>query len=696
MSSLSSLESQASPHVCSDDKRDRERNRDRDRESRTIGGCEGMVDSDSRGSRGSRQRDTDGVRDRTGDRDRQSDTDTASSSVRSHLSRAPAVTAGATSRAASSAVAVAPTASSSSSSYPESQISAHLCGNDELHGNRNEDGHRDRDRDRDRERDRDRNRDRDSERDSERERMPVKGDGSGTVDTNSRGSRDVKQREGDGDGSRHRDNKGGDERQRDGDRGRDRARDRLSDVDKENTSLQSYLSAAGRATSRGTSPPSSPQRYSSLHSCDDDVGERERERKEVICNRGDEEGMIDGDSSGRGSRSSGQRDTDGARDRDRDRDRERDTDRPSDNNTATSSVRSRTSEAQAPSPAPADEQHMGRDEEREKERLQDGDGDSIKERSFGMRDSTSKLTDRDITLSTLPESPPSLQSASASPSSDALSSGLSSFKGYSPDTRVQGATASSPSASPSLSDYSVNSADKSLASRLRQALQSPAADFSLHRLLSQSAQGCSFSPLESTSATPFRYAKRDPLPIDLTGVLSRSRNKIDMLDVWIEKENLMWTANIVPEGSEVPYKRVAESLLGRFKNEEEVELVLGPGLLHGLKQRSADRASRVLKDKLSMREMKAEIDASLQDLALLQRNEALSWDANDVLRSITKFTRRASAAAADQAVQRLSKYEDRVRAVCDDVIAARQWSPFVQSVMQEIEVSTCTCHVRFI
>ena len=115
---------------------------------------------------------------------------------------------------------MAPTASSSSSSYLESHISAELCGNDELDG--------------------DRNRDRDSER--ERERMTVKSEGSGTVDTNSRGSRDVRQRE--RDGSRYWDSKGGDERKGDGYRGGDRDRDRLSNVDKENISLQSYLSTA--------------------------------------------------------------------------------------------------------------------------------------------------------------------------------------------------------------------------------------------------------------------------------------------------------------------------------------------------------------------------------------------------------------------------------------------------------------------
>ena len=626
-SSSSSVESRKSAHLYGDDEFDRDdnsnRHRDRDRsdERRMVSDEEGMGDSGSRGSRGSGQRGSDRERDRERGRDTDILSDNYTSSVRSRVSSAVSGTTAAVAVRGARGAIEAPSTSSplSSSSSPQSQLSAHLYGDDELYSDREgvmmsqtED---------------------ERVMESGREREWV-GDG------DSRGSRQH-------DRNRNRDGDRDSDREIDSDRDRDRDRDTLSGMNMESSSLQSQ----------------------------------------------------------------------GSRQRDRDGGRYRDTVILSDIDTVVSSVLSRvsivsavpvvtatraaTSSSSVESRTSAHlygdknlENKRGRN--RDKERARDRDGDSIKQRSFGVRDSGSKLTDRDITFSTLPESCPSLQSVS--PSSDVLSSGLASLQEYSPDTHLQdgyvasvssASTPASASASASPSEYSMNSADKSLASRLRLAVLSPAAEFSLQRLLSQGAQECQFSPLPSGCGTPVRSIKKDPPPIDFTGVLSRSRSRIDVLDVWIDKVNAIWAVKMVTEESEEPCKRIAASLEGGFKN-EEVQSVLGPPPLLVLKQRSAERTVRAFKEKLSMREMRAEIDASLQDLALIQRNEVLSWDANDALRVVTKAARRATAAAAGQAVLRVSKYEEQVRAVCDDVIAARHWNPFVQSVTQEVEVSACT------
>jgi hypothetical protein len=645
-SSSSSNESRKSAHLYGDDEFDRNNDRDMDRdrnwneERMMVSDEDGVGDSGSRGSRGSRQRGSDRERDRV--TDILSDDYSMASSVRSRVSSA--AVSGTPAAIAARGAIEAPSTSSplSSSSSPESQLSAHHYGDDELHSDservmvsqreeervmvsgREREWVGDSDSRGSRQHDRNRNRDRDRGRDRDREQRDI--DSGGEWDRDK--VRGMNKMSGEDKESFSLQSQGSRQRDRDGSRYCDKVI--LSDIDTVSSSVRSRLSTVSAApvvtATRGATSSSSVESRTSAH--------------------------LNGDNK-----------LDNSRGRNRDKERER-----------------------------------------------DGDGDSVKERSVGVRDSGSKLTDRDITFSTLPESCPSLQSVS--PSSDALSSGLASLQEYSPDTHLQdgylasvssastpastlaSASASTPasaSASVSPSEYSMNSADKSLASRLRLAVLSPAADFSLQRLLSQGAQGCLFSPLPSGCGTPVRSVKKDPPPIDFTGVLSRSRSRIDALDVWEEKVNAIWALKMVTEESEEPCKRIAQSLEGGFKSEEEVESVLGPPPLLVLKQRSAERTVRAFKEKLSMREMRAEIDASLQDLALIQRNEVLSWDANDALRVVTKAARRATAAAADQAVLRVSKYEEQVRAVCDDVIAARHWNPFVQSVKQEVEVSTCTC-----
>lgn len=670
---------------------------------------------------------------------RLSDIDTVASSVRS---RVPTVSAATTRAAATGAVASVPhNAPSSSSSSTEGKTSAHFYGDDEFDRDDNSSRHRDRDR-------------------SDERRMVSDEEGMGG--SGSRGSRGSRQRGSDRERGRDTDMLSDDYKETSS------VRSRVSTAPAAGTPAAVRGLIEALSTSSPLSSSSSPEGHTSallygddeVHSDSERVMMSQRESERMMESGREREWVADGDSrSSRRRDRNTDRDWDREIDSDRERDRERDTllgmnmessspqsqgsrqlDRDggryrdsvilSDIDTVASSVRSRVSTVSAVPAVTATraatssssvesrtsahlygdkklESNRGRN--RDKERERDRDGDSIKERSFGVRDSGSKLTDRDITFSTLPESCPSLQSVS--PSSDALSSGLASLQEYSPDTHLQdgyvasvssastpasilaSASASTPasaSASVSPSEYSMNSADRSLASRLRLAVMSPAADFSLQRLLSQGAQGCLFSPLPSGCGTPVRSVRKDPPPIDFTGVLSRSRSRIDALDVWVGKVNAIWSVKMVTEESEEPCKRIAASLEGGFKSEEEVESVLGPPPLLVLKQRSAERTARAFKEKLSMREMRAEIDASLQDLALIQRNEVLSWDANDALRVVTKAIRRATAAAADQAVLRVSKYEEQVRAVCDDVIAARHWNPFVQSVTQEVEVSACT------
>ena len=121
-------------------------------------------------------------------------------------------------------------------------------------------------------------------------------------------------------------------------------------------------------------------------------------------------------------------------------------------------------------------------------------------------------------------------------------------------------------------------------------------------------------------------------------------------------------------------------------NKEEMESILGPLPSLTIKNRAIERGAAVALDKLSMKAMQSQVDAALQDLAVMRRNEVLSWEANDLLRNTAKSARKAAAAVAETAVSRLRRRKERVRVLRADTEAASKWNSFLQAILGEIEV----------
>jgi uncharacterized Rossmann fold enzyme len=81
------------------------------------------------------------------------------------------------------------------------------------------------------------------------------------------------------------------------------------------------------------------------------------------------------------------------------------------------------------------------------------------------------------------------------------------------------------------------------------------------------------------------------------------------------------------------------------------------------------------------------VDQALQELTLRRRAEALTWEANDALKTRAKSIRKRVLEAADAAVHYYESLRERVQVVISDVDAAQEWMDPVHGRMREIEVS---------
>jgi hypothetical protein len=231
----------------------------------------------------------------------------------------------------------------------------------------------------------------------------------------------------------------------------------------------------------------------------------------------------------------------------------------------------------------------------------------------------------------------------------------------------------------------ISAADRHLAIQLEST--SPSRSPNLRRLLTPKVQDPIQDPPHSPSVSRDETVEDGfPVAVDLAGMLQRAREGLEGVDVWIEEENGKWDIIADIEGIEGRQDIMFSPFGFALHNKEEMESILGPLPSQTIKNRTAERNSLVALDKLSMKAMQGQVDAALQDLALMRRNEVLSWEANDILRNTAKSARRATAAVADKAVNRLKKCTERVRVLRGDTEAATKWHSFLQVILGEIEV----------
>jgi hypothetical protein len=231
----------------------------------------------------------------------------------------------------------------------------------------------------------------------------------------------------------------------------------------------------------------------------------------------------------------------------------------------------------------------------------------------------------------------------------------------------------------------ISAADRQLAIQLENT--SPSRSPNLRRLLTPKVQDPIQDPLHSPSLSHDETEEDGFLAaVDLAGMLQRAREELEGVDVWIEEENGMWDIMGAIAGIEGRLEVMFSPFGFALHDKEEMESILGPLPSQTIKNRTAERNAIVALDKLSMKAMQGQVDAALQDLAVMRRNEVLSWEANDLLRNTAKSARRAAAAVADKALTRLRKRRERVRVLRGDTEAASKWHSFLQDVLGEIEV----------
>ena len=187
----------------------------------------------------------------------------------------------------------------------------------------------------------------------------------------------------------------------------------------------------------------------------------------------------------------------------------------------------------------------------------------------------------------------------------------------------------------------------------------------------------------------------DPPTGQLSDVLLKSRGILEDLDLWLVSEDNSWNGNSESEEEKAvssTFKTNISALSDQLR-----QSFLGPapspiswghgrsvekGGEKGLRG-SIDSASGAL---ISMKAMKHQVDTALHELAIMRRNEVLSWEANDSLRISAKVARKSSMRKMDQGLSRLGIYRTKVQDLRVDKNKAQEWTGFVQTILAEIEV----------
>ena len=226
----------------------------------------------------------------------------------------------------------------------------------------------------------------------------------------------------------------------------------------------------------------------------------------------------------------------------------------------------------------------------------------------------------------------------------------------------------------------ISEADRGLAIRLENS-NGPSTRPSLSRLLRIKVQ----DPWSPPHTPPEMDVKVHP-PVELHGLLVRAKRRVDVLDDWMGEESSAWDVAINMDSIHEEHRVAVTIVSGTLYDHEDKEGILGPtpsALIHG---RSMERMDSIANGKPSMKVLKALVEDALHDLAIMRRNEVLSWECNDALRISAKAIRTSVVTLADNGLERLREYRERVVALRADRDSAVHWSELVQSTLDKVEV----------